>query len=903
MTQTTAHIINHTHWDREWFLTATYTSRWIPQLIERIETLAAANRDFRYLFDGQTLVLEDLAAVAPEYVPRAEALIGAGSLTVGPYYCQPDWQLTDGELLIRNLIIGQQDTRRHGGAMRTGWLVDTFGHISQAPQIHRLFGIDAVYVWRGVPQMTPYFRWQGADGSELLAVDLFGGYRNLYGVSHAPEVAVTRLHAELDKLRPYYPTADIPLFDGYDLEDDPEDPLRFFAAAEGIDPAITLRETTPAAFVQHVRARQLSLPVITGELNSGKYGATFPGTFSARTYLKVMAHDCAHLLFRFAEPLATLAWCAGRPYATERYESWARLLLQNAVHDCICGVSIDQVHEKMEDIYRRVFDDARADVEESLAAILGDFAPGLYAAGTTPFAVDQWQPAGGELVHVQTDGVGVFAITDRVPIARTDEAVEGFTWQNAHYAAHVTSRGEVTVDGHELGRLTVWEECGDTYSDESGALLGTLLATSVPVLVERSAHHAVLAFDAAWQSVDRSATAQVRLTFDASPLLRWAIELDSQGANLRVEMAFATGGPGAIHAGMPFDVVTRPVADNDLLPRAVEGDLARILLGQREVNEVRTFPFHEFVAVGDARRCVAVLAKGLHAYRAGEAGTLHLTLRRAVEWLTAADLANRVGDAGPFFYVPDARCERRVRHEIAVAFCPFAADSMEMQAINAAYQSPPLLVEAGGHGTRTQWAFLRADTPLSALQVAPAGLHARLYNPTPDAVSLSDPLARSDVWGEAAPGRIESVPPHAIVDVLLPAPPQPASRPAPLVVHDGPAWRVGTNRSRPDPAVLAELEQRMAALTAQLAELAPAAPNRSTADRLRREHHRYVLERELAELRLSLLLNERKLAEGETPSHAYLYDPDDEIAAAGLALNRLRIKRRIFDYVVAALES
>ncbi|MCB0049345.1 MAG: hypothetical protein KDE24_07365, partial [Caldilinea sp.] len=170
-----------------------------------------------------------------------------------------------------------------------------------------------------------------------------------------------------------YPTADIPLFDGYDLEDDPEDPLRFFAAAEGIDPAITLRETTPAAFVQHVRARQLSLPVITGELNSGKYGATFPGTFSARTYLKVMAHDCAHLLFRFAEPLATLAWCAGRPYATERYESWARLLLQNAVHDCICGVSIDQVHEKMEDIYRRVFDDARADVEESLAAILGDF--------------------------------------------------------------------------------------------------------------------------------------------------------------------------------------------------------------------------------------------------------------------------------------------------------------------------------------------------------------------------------------------------------------------------------------------------------------------------------------------------------------------------------------------------
>ncbi|MBP8293035.1 MAG: hypothetical protein KAX65_09695, partial [Caldilineaceae bacterium] len=159
-----AHVINHTHWDREWFLTSVYTSRWIPRLIEKLEQLAAANPDFRYLFDGQTLVLEDLAAVAPAYLEQARALISHGALTIGPYYCQPDWQLTGGELLIRNLRLGQEDVRRYGGAMRTGWLVDTFGHISQAPQIHRIFGIDAVYVWRGVPLLTPYFDWIGSDG-------------------------------------------------------------------------------------------------------------------------------------------------------------------------------------------------------------------------------------------------------------------------------------------------------------------------------------------------------------------------------------------------------------------------------------------------------------------------------------------------------------------------------------------------------------------------------------------------------------------------------------------------------------------------------------------------------------------------------------------------------------------
>ena len=323
-TPTTIHIINHTHWDREWFLTSEYTSRWIPRLIDRIQQLAASNPDYRFLFDGQTLVIEDLLLVAPEYEERVRALIKAGNLQIGPYYCQPDWQLTGGELLIRNLLYGQQVVARYGGTMDVGWLVDTFGHISQSPQIHRLFAIDSVYVWRGVPVMQPYFKWQGADGSKLLTINLFGGYRNLYGVTHVPQVAVERLYTEVRKLRPYYPTSDVPLFDGYDLEDDPEDPVSFYAEARGIGEDVVLLEKTAAGFALDIEQKQLALPTVTGELNSGKYGATFPGTFSARTYLKIMAHDCERLLFQVVEPLAVLARLRGRAYDEERDELFAR---------------------------------------------------------------------------------------------------------------------------------------------------------------------------------------------------------------------------------------------------------------------------------------------------------------------------------------------------------------------------------------------------------------------------------------------------------------------------------------------------------------------------------------------------------------------------------------------------
>lgn len=900
----TAHLINHTHWDREWFLTSVYTSRWIPRLIDKLEAIAAANPDFRFLFDGQTLVVEDLLATAPTYESRVRALIAAGQLTIGPYYCQPDWQLTGGELLLRNLLYGQQDLQKHGGASNSGWLVDTFGHISQAPQLHRLFGLTAVYVWRGVPQLVPYFQWEGTDGSRLFTINLFGGYRNLYGVTHAPEMAVRRLHAEVAKLKPYYPTTDLPLFDGYDLEDNPEDPLRFYTEEADIGPELVLRESTPTRFAEEMAGEGLHLPVIRGELNSGKYGATFPGTFSARTYLKIMARDCEELLFHRCEPLAVMARLRGRAYSPASYEAWARTLLQNAVHDCICGVSIDQVHEKMEYSYRQVYDAMVAEVKASLAAILAPSAPGTYAVSTVPLAVDQWQVAGAELIHVQTEGIGVWPVRERVPIEQSETAVPTFTWRNDHYTASVERDGRVRVGDSVLGRLVIAAEEGDTYSEEMGPQLGDLLPEGPLVLEQRSERHAVLRFGGAFRAEHGEVTATVRLAFDPSPLIQWQVDLDSRGSDLRVELVFETAVTGTILAGMPFDVVERPAVDTDLLPRQAPAELANLLLGQREVGAVTTFPFHDFVAISGDRGAVAILAKGIHAYAAGEEGTVRLTLRRAVEWLTKADLKDRVGDAGPFFYVPDARCERTVRHEVAVVCSALAGHAMALQRLNEGYRTPPLIVRSRGTGTAQSWRLLAEALPMSALQIADGRVLARFYNPAPEAQPLSQRYRQTDVAGR--PQReVSTVAPKAIVTVELAHElPELDAQTAEIELLTALPWRVGANAGRPDPAILAQLEEKIAQLETQLAHVdMQLAHTADETGRLRLQHRHYVLKRERVELQLSLLLNRRKLAEQGTMRYEYLYEADAEIAALGLELNQLRIKRRIFDYVVAALDA
>ncbi|MGB1254060.1 MAG: hypothetical protein ACPG8W_25850, partial [Candidatus Promineifilaceae bacterium] len=734
------------------------------------------------------------------------------------------------------------------------------------------------------PILEPYFTWEGADGSKTFGVDLFGGYRNLYGVTHAPEVAQTRLDFELEKLEPYYPTPDIPLFDGYDLEDNPEDSVTFLNE-EISGHAWAMIEATPESFVAAVQPKLNNLPTIKGELNSGKFGAIFPGVYSTRTYTRVLSRDCANLLYRWAEPLGVMAWAKGKNYNAGQYEAWSRLLLQNDVHDVTCGVSIDQVHEKAEAVYRSVYDGARADVERSLNRVLCDFAAGRYVVSMNPLGARSYTLNRDQLHLIETNGIGITPLIEGVPVSKLGHEVASFQWQNEHYgSATVNADGSIVVGSSTLGRLVISAERGDCYSDETKELLGTMQPSSPLIIESSSPHHATLCIQYQFQHNDITIDATARLILDESPLLRWEIDLDSRGVEFRVEMVFETGLSGQVMAGMQFDVVQRPFVDTDLFPKDV-GAAAKVFMGQRELNGVRSFPFHEFVGIDDGTRSAVVFTKGINSYRAYEDGKLAITLRRSSEWVTRANLENRVGDAGPFFYVPDARCERTVKHELAFAVGEFSAESPHTQQLNAAYQNPPLIIDWGGSGSHTEWQFLQRDTPLSSLQLFNNQAVARWCNPS------NQPM------GDVAPKKIAA----GLVETK-PRIPR-ARNPSTLCLPNTFApWRVGKNQVMPDPTQIIALEARVAK-KATLFDEAKANVASATGDDVHLAQHQvYIHHREMLEYQLSARLNTLKLRmEGEI-SDAYLYEPDPEVVDIGWQLNQLRIKRRIYDYVAAALK-
>ena len=94
---------------------------------------------------------------------------------------------------------------------------------------------------------------------------------------------------------------------------------------------------------------------------------------------------------------------------------------------------------------------------------------------------------------------------------------------------------------------------------------------------------------------------------------------------------------------------------------------------------------------------------------------------------------------------------------------------------------------------------------------------------------------------------------------------------------------MGKNQGVPDPEIIARLKKQMADLENQLEEIERNLKQAGGAEQHILQHKYYIIKRELYEARLSIYLNEEKLARQNQLNYAALYEQDDEIAELGLA--------------------
>jgi alpha-mannosidase len=169
------YYFNSTHWDREWYQPFQHYRKYLLDTVSGLLDTLENNPQFeKFTFDGQTIVLEDVVEIRPDWRERLVRQIAANRLNVGPWYVMPDEFLVSGEALIRNLLVGHEVAEEFGGhAWPIGYLCDMFGHIAQMPQILQGFIISTAVAWRGLAcEMLPFLRWESPDRSKCNLIKL-----------------------------------------------------------------------------------------------------------------------------------------------------------------------------------------------------------------------------------------------------------------------------------------------------------------------------------------------------------------------------------------------------------------------------------------------------------------------------------------------------------------------------------------------------------------------------------------------------------------------------------------------------------------------------------------------------------------------------------------------------------
>ncbi len=175
----TLHVISHTHWDREWYLTFQQFRLKLVHMVDKLLDILEADPEYRYfMLDGQTIVLDDYLQMRPEREAVLREHIEAGRILIGPWHILSDMFLVSPEAQIRNLLEGARTATRFGPKMPVGYSPDPFGNHGQVPQMLRGFGIGTACLWRGVGDLPTELWWDSPDGSRVLLAYLRNSYGN-----------------------------------------------------------------------------------------------------------------------------------------------------------------------------------------------------------------------------------------------------------------------------------------------------------------------------------------------------------------------------------------------------------------------------------------------------------------------------------------------------------------------------------------------------------------------------------------------------------------------------------------------------------------------------------------------------------------------------------------------------
>ena len=338
----TLYFIPHTHWEGAVFITREdYLQSGLVNIARALNMLKT-HPDYKFALD-QVAYFKPFLERYPEEEAAFRKFIAEGRLQlVGGMDNMPDDNMPPGELFVRNILYGKGYCRdKLGVEVTTGWLLDTFGHNAQLPQLLKLAGFNSFWFFRGVSslEVPSEFSWEGLDGTKIPAFWLPAGYGLFFGSPATFPEFSDFLKSRFALLTPFSHGPNRVGLAGADVSIPEEHiPALVEEFNKKGDAPFTVKLAVPSEF-ETVVAKRNDLPVIKGELNP-----IFQGIYSSRIDVKQWTRNLTRILTT-AEKLGALSnWLGTATDDSMVWRAWEPTIF-NQTHDLASGVMSDRVYE------------------------------------------------------------------------------------------------------------------------------------------------------------------------------------------------------------------------------------------------------------------------------------------------------------------------------------------------------------------------------------------------------------------------------------------------------------------------------------------------------------------------------------------------------------------------------
>lgn len=349
------YAIGNSHLDLAWLWPMAETHRKTARTFAAQLRLMEEYPEYKYL-QSQPASYEMCKKYYPELFEKIKEAVKRGQwIAEGAMWVEPDTNLSGGEALIRQLLLGRRYYQDEFGVeSEILWLPDTFGYSAVLPQI--LKGCNVKYLvtqkifWsynEGEQFPYHYFNWEGMDGSRIISF-LPTGYTYRTDPKQLNRIWEHRVQAQ--DLETFL----VPFGYGDGGGGPARDFVEYTKREEDLEGCPRVRIESPNRFFHDITENQ-GEPVNTyvGELYFGAHR----GTYTSQAKVK-QNNRKAEISLREMEIWSSLAGKNGFSYDYEKTDAIWKQLLLNQFHDILPGSSLGRVYREAEADVEKVIDDA-----------------------------------------------------------------------------------------------------------------------------------------------------------------------------------------------------------------------------------------------------------------------------------------------------------------------------------------------------------------------------------------------------------------------------------------------------------------------------------------------------------------------------------------------------------------